>query len=100
LTGCQSFNASYFQKLNEQVEVAYKAFWSTKCPAMIMEVGAKYNVGPGSFVKTKIDNSGRLGIAIANELRPGMQLTMGALLDTNKLSENAHKFGLELNYAA
>ena len=100
LTGCKSFNASYFQKISDQLEVAYKAFWSTKSPAMSMEVGAKFNLQGGSFVKAKIDNNGRLGVALANELRPGMLLTLGALLDTNKLQENAHKFGVELNYSA
>lgn len=100
LTGCQSFNASYFQKINDQLEIAYKAFWSAKSPAMSMEVGAKFNLQGGSFLKTKIDNNGRLGVALANELRPGMLFTLGALVDTNKLQENAHKFGVELNYAA
>lgn len=67
---------------------------------MSMEVGAKFNLQSGSFLKAKIDNNGRLGLALANELRPGMLFTLGALLDTNKLQENAHKFGIELNYSA
>ena len=100
LTGFQSLNASYFQKLNNQLEIAYKAFWSAKSPVMSMEVGAKYMLQGNSFVKAKIDNYGKLGLSLSNELRPGMQLTLGASLDTNKLQENAHKFGIELNYFA
>jgi voltage-dependent anion channel protein 2 len=100
LTGFQSLNASYFQKINNQLEIAYKAFWSAKSPVMSMEVGAKYMLQGNSFIKAKIDNYGKLGLSLSNELRPGMQLTLGTSLDTNKLQENAHKFGIELNYFA
>jgi voltage-dependent anion channel protein 2 len=65
-----------------------------------MEVGAKYYLLGGGFIKAKLDNAGRLGIAIASDLRPGMQLTLGASVDTNKLAENNHKVGLELSYSA
>ena len=65
-----------------------------------MEVGAKYYLVGGGFVKAKLDNSGRLGMAIASDLRPGMQLILGASVDTNKLSENNHRIGFELSYAA
>lgn len=66
-----------------------------------MEIGAKYLLtGGAGFVKTKLDNNGRLGVALASELRPGMQLTLGASIDTAKINENNHKFGVELNYSA
>lgn len=67
---------------------------------MTMEVGAKYYLLGGGFVKAKMDNSGRLGMSIASDLRPGMQVLLGASVDTNKLSENSHKFGIELSYSA
>ena len=65
-----------------------------------MEVGAKYLLQDKAFVKAKIDNYGKLGLSLSNELRPGMQLILGASIDTNKLQENAHNFGVELNYFA
>lgn len=67
---------------------------------MAMEVGAKYYSNGGGFFKGKIDNTGRLGLAVASDLRPCMQLILGASIDTNKLAENNHSFGLQLNYSA
>ena len=101
LTGFNTFNASYYQKFNDQVEVAYRANWNNKLSNLAMEIGAKYLLtGGAGFIKTKLDNNGRLGVALASELRPGMQLTLGASIDTAKINENNHKFGVELNYSA
>lgn len=99
LTGFNTFTASYHQKFTDQLEVAYRASWSMKVPNLSMEVGAKWNLLGGGFVKAKVDNVGRLGIALASDLRPGVQVTLGATVDTAKLSENAHKLGLELVYS-
>lgn len=100
LTGCKSFNAAYFQKFSDNLEVAYKSNYAGLSKSLAMEVGAKYFLVGGGFVKAKLDNTGRLGLAIASDLRPGMQLILGANVDTNKLGENNHKVGFELNYSA
>jgi len=100
LTGFKSFAACYHQKFNDQLEVAYKATWNGKLPNLGMEIGAKYYLIGGGFLKAKLDNAGRLGLAFSTDLRPDVQLSIGATLDTTKMNENAHKFGLELNYSA
>ena len=100
LTGMRSFNFAYLQKFSDQLEVAYRTTWNAKLPNMSMEVGAKWFLLGGGFVKAKLDNVGRLGVALASDLRPGLQVTLGASIDTAKLNENAHKLGLELNYSA
>lgn len=100
LTGLRSFQAAYFQRFTDQIEVAYKATWNGKLPNLGMEVGAKYYLLGGGFLKAKLDNVGRLGLAFATELRSGVQLILGASIDTAKLEENAHKFGLQLSYSA
>lgn len=100
LTGFTAFNATYFQKFNDQVEIAYRANWNNKLANLAMEIGAKYNLNGGGFIKTKLDNTGRLGVALASELRSGVLFTVGASVDTTKLAENNHKFGVELNYSA
>lgn len=51
LQGFSAFNAAYHQRFNEQLEVAYKAAWSLKTAVLGMEVGAKYNLFNGGFVK-------------------------------------------------
>ena len=100
LTGFNVLNGCYYQKFNDQLEVAYRASWSMKLPNVTMEVGAKWNMIGGGFIKAKLDNVGRLGLALASDLRPGVQVVLGATLDTAKLDDNAHKLGLELTYSA
>lgn len=99
-TGFKSFTASYYQRFTDQLEVAYRASWNAKVPNLAMEVGAKWNMIGGGFAKAKLDNVGRLGVALASDVRPGMQVTLGATVDMTKLGENAHKLGMELVYSA
>lgn len=102
LTGFKAFSATYHQRFNEQLEVAFKANWNGKAAtsATGLEVGAKYFLVGGGFVKSKLDNFGRLGLSFATDLRSNVQLILGATIETTKLKENVHKFGLELSYSA
>ncbi len=99
-TGFKAFSVGYFQRFTDQLEVAYRASWNGKAQNMTMEVGAKWLLLGGGFLKAKLDNAGRLGVALASDLRPNVQLTLGASLDTAKLAESGHKVGLSLEYAA
>lgn len=99
LTGFRAFSATYYQKFNDQLEVAFRSTWSAKVPTVGMEVGAKYYLLGGGFLKAKLDNAGRLAFALASDLRPGVQITLGATVDTAKLNDNNHKLGLELVYS-
>lgn len=110
----KGINAAYYQKFTDNLELAFKANWTI--PATLdkkalmsgasdlgMEIGAKYIFTPGfgNWIKTKIDNAGHLGLSLGNEVRPNLQFTIGALIDTLRLKDgNAHRFGLDLSYEA
>lgn len=109
--GLKTLTAAYLQKFNEQLEVAYRTTWDSNTAKpfafnlkeggqLNMEIGAKYNLIGGGFIKAKLNNLGKLGVAFASDLRPGVQLVLGAQIDTMKLNDNVHKFGLHLNYTA
>lgn len=100
LTGFKTFTGSYFQQVNDQLEVACRASWNSKVSNLTMEVGAKWYMLGGGFLKAKVDNVGRLGLALASDIRPGVQAVLGATIDTAKMNENAHKLGLEITYSA
>ncbi len=103
LTGFKAASATYYQRFNDQLEVACKASWNGKAATTAstgLEVGAKYHLIGGGFIKTKLDNAGRLGLAFATDLRSNVQLILGATIDSMRLKENVHKFGLELTYTA
>lgn len=99
LTGFKAANITYFQRFNDQMEFACKANLTQKSP-LGLEVGTKYYLNGGGFLKAKLNNAGLVGLAFATELRSNVQLILGASIDATKLNENVHKFGLELSMSA
>ncbi|KAI8845523.1 eukaryotic porin/Tom40 [Chytridium lagenaria] len=92
-----TFSASYFHKINKEVEAGAKATWNRATESAVgLEVGTKYTLDRDAFLKAKIDNSGRLGLGYTQVLRPGIKLSLGGSFDTNRLQENVHKVGLSV----
>ncbi|KAI8978374.1 eukaryotic porin/Tom40 [Pilobolus umbonatus] len=92
-----NYAASYYHRVSQDIEASGKAAWDSKgSNAVALEVGAKFILDPSTFVKAKISNSGVLGLAYTQDLRPGVKINFGASIDTGRLNENAHKLGLSL----
>ncbi|KAI8330489.1 eukaryotic porin/Tom40 [Chlamydoabsidia padenii] len=90
-----NFAASYYHRVNSDLEASGKAAWDAKgSNAVALEVGAKLKLDNSTFVKSKISNSGVLGLAYTQALRPGVKVNLGAAIDTTRLNENAHKIGV------
>lgn len=52
LNGLETLQTSYHQKLSEQLELAYRATWTgSKSPLLNMEMGAKWLLAAGGFLK-------------------------------------------------
>ncbi len=110
------FAASYYHKVNSQVEAGSKATWNSKSGnAVGLEVAAKYRLDPVSFVKVfffflfplftaacvqpgtdqtqqaKINDRGVAAVAYNVLLREGVTLGVGASFDTQKLDQATHK---------
>ncbi|CAG8448369.1 2155_t:CDS:2 [Ambispora gerdemannii] len=62
-----------------------------------IETGAKYSLDRDTFIKSRIDNFGRLGLSYTQNLRPGVKISLGGIVETSRLNENAHRFGISLN---
>jgi voltage-dependent anion channel protein 2 len=120
------FAASYYHKVNSQVEAGSKATWNSKSGNTVgLEVAAKYRLDPVSFVKVslawqcifcgvldadfdmeqaKINDRGVAAVAYNVLLREGVTLGVGASFDTQKLDQATHKvrltsvtsFGIEM----
>ncbi|KAI8093611.1 eukaryotic porin/Tom40 [Halteromyces radiatus] len=90
-----TFAASYYHRVTSDLEASGKAAWDSKgTNAVALEVGAKLKLDSSAFVKGKISNSGVLGVAYTQSLRPGVKVNLGAAIDTTRLNENAHKVGV------
>jgi voltage-dependent anion channel protein 2 len=86
------FSASYYHKVNSQVEAGAKAVWDSKSGSNVgLEVASKYRLDPVSFAKAKINDRGVAAVAYNVLLRPGVTLGLGASFDTQKLDQAAHK---------
>lgn len=103
------FSASYYHKVNSQVEAGAKATWDSKSGNQVgLEVASKYRLDPVSFAKVrrhlviwyafayrlvqvKINDRGVAALAYNVLLRPGVTLGLGASFDTQKLDQATHK---------
>jgi len=96
------FSASYYHKVNSQVEAGSKAVWDSKTSsnAVGLELAAKYRIDPVSFAKAKINDRGVAAVAYNVLLRPGVTLGLGASFDTQKLDQATHKIGASFIFDA
>ncbi|KAK3307956.1 eukaryotic porin/Tom40 [Chaetomium strumarium] len=93
------FAASYYHKVNSQVEAGSKATWNSKSGNTVgLEVAAKYRLDPVSFVKAKINDRGVAAVAYNVLLREGVTLGVGASFDTQKLDQATHKVGTSFTF--
>uniref|UniRef100_L2FSP9 Outer mitochondrial membrane protein porin n=1 Tax=Colletotrichum fructicola (strain Nara gc5) TaxID=1213859 RepID=L2FSP9_COLFN len=76
------FAASYYHKVNSQVEAGAKATWNSKAGNNVgLEVASKYRIDPVSFAKFKVNNNGVAALAYNVLLREGVTLGLGASFD-------------------
>ena len=104
------FAASYYHKVSSQVEAGAKATWDSKAGNNVgLELAGKYRLDPTSFAKVslptscqkpnhflivsqaKVNERGIAALAYNVKLRPGVTVGLGVSLDTQNLSEAAHK---------
>lgn len=91
------FAASYYHKVNSQVEAGAKATWNSKTGNTVgLEVASKYRIDPVSFAKAKINDRGIAAIAYNVLLREGVTLGLGGSFDTQKLDQATHKVSSSL----
>ncbi|KAI6768299.1 hypothetical protein HG530_006308 [Fusarium avenaceum] len=93
------FAASYYHKVNSQVEAGAKATWNSKTGnAVGLEVASKYRIDPVSFTKVKINDRGIAALAYNVLLREGVTLGLGGSFDTQKLDQATHKLGASFTF--
>lgn len=93
------FSASYYHKVNTQVEASAKATWDSKSGNNVgLEVASKYRIDPVSFAKVKINDRGIAALAYEVLLRDGVKLGLGASFDTQKLDQATHKIGTSFTF--
>ncbi|KAI0017719.1 eukaryotic porin/Tom40 [Xylariomycetidae sp. FL0641] len=93
------FAASYYHKVNSQVEAGAKATWNSQSGNNVgLEVASKYRIDPLSFAKAKINDRGVAAVSYNVLLRSGVTLGLGASFDTQKLDQATHKVGASFTF--
>ncbi|KAI0506276.1 eukaryotic porin/Tom40 [Xylaria bambusicola] len=93
------FAASYYHKVNSQVEASAKAVWNSKSGNTVgLEVASKYRLDPLSFAKAKINDRGVAAVSYNVLLRPGVTVGIGASFDTQKIDQATHKVGTSFTF--
>jgi len=106
LANLSKFSASYYHKVNRDVEAGAQAIYNSKSSSntVNIEVGCKTYLDNAAFIKAKMNSAGVLGLGYTQALRPGVQLGLGIMVDTKHLgkatepSKPAHNIGLTLKF--
>jgi len=103
LNNLNTFSASYYHRVNADVEAGAKAVYDSKSThgGVALEVGVKTYLDNAAFLKAKINNAGVIALGYTQALRPGVKASFGLALDTQKLNDvspvgPSHKVGLHL----
>ncbi|KAM9425840.1 sphingomyelin synthase-related protein 1-like [Pholidichthys leucotaenia] len=94
------FGGSIYQKVNDNLETAVNLAWAAGSNGTRFGIAAKYLLDPSASISAKVNNASLVGIGYSQTLRPGMKLTLSALVDGKNINAGGHKLGLGLELEA
>uniref|UniRef100_A0A3B4VD19 Non-selective voltage-gated ion channel VDAC1 n=3 Tax=Seriola TaxID=8160 RepID=A0A3B4VD19_SERDU len=94
------FGGSIYQKVNDQLETAVNLAWTAGNSNTRFGIAAKYQIDPDASFTAKVNNSSLVGLGYTQTLKPGIKLTLSALLDGKNINAGGHKLGLGLEFQA
>ena len=96
----QEFNCSIYQRLNEDLESGINVAWSPDSNVTRFGLGCHYKIDKVSAIRAKVNSSSQIGIGFIHRLRPGIDITMSALMDAKNFSQGGYKLGLGFDLQA
>ncbi|NWX01895.1 VDAC2 protein, partial [Caloenas nicobarica] len=94
------FGGSIYQKVSDSLETAVNLAWTAGSNSTRFGIAAKYKLDSTSSISAKVNNSSLVGVGYTQALRPGVKLTMSALIDGKNINAGGHKLGLGLDLEA
>uniref|UniRef100_A0A673APH6 Non-selective voltage-gated ion channel VDAC3 n=1 Tax=Sphaeramia orbicularis TaxID=375764 RepID=A0A673APH6_9TELE len=88
------FGGSIYQKVNSDLETAVHLSWTAGSNNTSFGIGAKYQLDKDASLSTKVNNTCLVGVGYTQTLRPGVKLTLSALIDGKNVNGGGHKVGL------
>ncbi|KAL7844752.1 hypothetical protein SRHO_G00232910 [Serrasalmus rhombeus] len=94
------FGGSIYQKVNDKLETAVNLAWTAGNSNTRFGIAAKYQIDADASFSAKVNNSSLVGLGYTQTLKPGVKLTLSALLDGKNINAGGHKLGLGLEFEA
>lgn len=95
--GSKTLSCSYFHKVSSDMQLGVSLAKPLAKPDVAIQFGCAYKLDKDTSVKGKVDSEGILGASYKQKISPLTTMTLAAQIDTVNLSDNKHKFGLQLN---
>jgi len=92
------FVGSLYQKLSGNLETGVSLSWANGTNATSFALASKLAVDADTTIAAKVNNAGQVGVSYAQNLRPGVQLTLSSLVDAKNFNAGGHKLGLGLEF--
>jgi len=96
----QEFTGSVYQKVNSQLESGINLAWTSGNNTTRFGLGCIYKLDSDSSVKAKVNNASQIGLAFTHRLRPGISLTLSAMIDGKNFNQGGHKLGMGFDLEA
>ncbi|XP_065526750.1 voltage-dependent anion-selective channel protein 2 isoform X1 [Lathamus discolor] len=94
------FGGSIYQKVSDSLETAVNLAWTAGSNSTRFGIAAKYKLDSTASISAKVNNSSLVGVGYTQTLRPGVKLTLSALIDGKSINAGGHKLGLGLELEA
>ncbi|CAG5924636.1 voltage-dependent anion-selective channel protein 3 isoform 1-T1 [Menidia menidia] len=88
------FGGSIYQKVNSQLETAVNLAWTAGSNNTRFGIGAKYQLDKDVTLSAKVNNACLVGVGYTQTLRPGVKLTLSAMIDGKSVNGGGHKVGM------
>ncbi|XP_077478103.1 non-selective voltage-gated ion channel VDAC3 isoform X2 [Stigmatopora argus] len=88
------FGGSIYQKVNEELETAVTLAWTAGSNNTRFGIAVKYKVDTNTSVSAKVNNASLIGVGYTQSLRPGIKVTLSALIDGKNFNAGGHKVGI------
>ncbi|KAI4898746.1 hypothetical protein NFI96_014141, partial [Prochilodus magdalenae] len=88
------FGGSIYQKVNDQLETAVNLAWTAGSNNTRFGIATKYQLDKDVSISAKVNNASLVGVGYTQALRPGVKLTLSALIDAKNINAGGHKVGM------
>uniref|UniRef100_A0AAQ5YWD1 Non-selective voltage-gated ion channel VDAC3 n=1 Tax=Amphiprion ocellaris TaxID=80972 RepID=A0AAQ5YWD1_AMPOC len=88
------FGGSIYQKVNDELETAVTLAWTAGSNNTRFGIATKYKLDKDASLSAKVNNASLIGVGYTQSLRPGVKVTLSALIDGKNFNAGGHKVGM------